>query len=349
MKQLFLFMIALICLFPSYSQSEYNSTFDSDYTTMLFYPKYNNTSKKVNKIVFQEVSQDGTIEGKYIKCFDNYGNLTYYARINRKNDTVSEGKFTYQGKNLITLSQIYKKGKLKSTAISTYDKYYHMTSYVKRGKKNKIRVLATWTFNDNGKIKESLLFKKDSLKIRNRWVYEYNEDGTASKSILYSKNGSVKKVWSYQCNPEGEKVNVKEKEVQICKNSHSDDQFYIITNRSINEKGKVYKTVQKLTNTDHLPIESCTYNENDSLVSKSVYDKSYERPISFTGYNKKGKKTYEFVYTYENGNRTSYTFSRGGKVRYKTIFKYNSEGFLVEEQHYNSKDELISTTKLIYE
>lgn len=349
MKQQFMLMLALLCLTPfAHSQSEYNTTFDSDYTMMINYPKYNNPSKKVKKVIFEDLYPDGSIMGKHVKCFDSNGNLTYFLQLNRKMDTIREGKFSYISQNLITLGEIYKKGKLKSIAISTYDQFSHLTSYIKRNGKSRVLVFAKWAINNNGKIAESILYKKDTIKVKNRWVYEYNEDGSQSKSTLYTSEGKIKRVWSYQCNPEGEKVDVKEKEVQICKNIHSDEQFYISTWRSVNEKGKVIKNVRKYTSTDRLPIESCTYNENDSLINKSVYDKSYDRPISITGFNNKGKKTYEYTYTYENGKRTSYCFSNRGKLRYKTIMKYNGEGLLVEEQHSNSKGEIISITKVSY-
>jgi hypothetical protein len=350
MKQQFMLMLALLCLTPlAYSQSEYNSTFDSDYSTLKYIPRNYIPPVKVKKITFEDLYPDGSIMEKQIKCYDEIGNMTYALQLNRKMDTIREGKFSYMGKDQITLSEIYKKRKMKSISRLTYDKYNHLTCYVKKNGKNKIKVYAKWNFSDKGKITESMAYKKDTSKVKNRWVYEYNEDGSQSKSTLFNGDGKIKRVWSYQCNPEGEKVEVKEKEVQICKNAHSDDQFYITTNRTVNEKGKVYKTVQKFTNMDRLPIESCTYNEKDSLVYKSVYDKSYDRPISHTGFNKKGKKTYEYTYTYENGKRTSYCFSNRGKLRYKTILKYNSEGLLVEEQHSDSKGEIFRTTKLTYE
>lgn len=349
MKKLFLYVLVFCLTTSLYSQNEYNSAFDQGYLNMRFTPSNFAPSKKVKKVTLEVITKNNNCVERYVKCFDNDANLTYFIHLNNRKDTIEKGIFSYIGQNKLKQSEIYKKGVLKSTTIFSYDENNHLISLLQQDGNHSMKSLALWKINEKNKITESVLYKKDTSNLKYRWVYDYYEDGAQSKSTLYNGKGRVKKVWSYQCSPEGEKVIPKEKEVQICKNTHIDEEFFIYTYRSVDKKGNVRKQVTKYTAKDRYPIESCIYNENDSLIHKSIYDKSFDKPISMISYDKKGKKTIQYYYTYENGNRSSYIFLIGSKMKYKSTMKYNSDGLLIEELQYDSKGKLTKIIKLTYE
>ena len=94
-------------------------------------------------------------------------------------------------------SDIYKKSKLKKYTTFTYDKNNHLISFEIKNGKNKTLSLAKWILNKiNGKdrVTESVLYTKDTSKIKYKWVYEFNEDGSQSKSTLFNGTSKVKKV-----------------------------------------------------------------------------------------------------------------------------------------------------------
>lgn len=343
------------CLFPSlslYSQHslyEYNTSGDLDYFSMRFTPTHESSPKKVKKISYEVIDPCHDKTEKYLKYFDSFGNLSYFCHLNEKNDTVEKGVFSFVDKDKMLQSDYYRKSKLKRSKTSVYDADKKLISIVIKDGKNRIKSLSKWSYTDKNKISESALYKKDTSAIKYKWTYEYNEDGSTKKSTLFYGNGKVKKVWSYQCNPEGEKEQVKEKEIKVCKNTYTDDQFYYTTWRSTDPKGKVIKSVNKYTSKDHFLIESCVYNESERLIYKSTYDKSGDKLLTSAAFDKKGKKSYEFAYTYENGNQVSYSYSRGEKIKYRSTMKFNSEGLMSEQLDFDSKGRLIKTTKLTYE
>jgi hypothetical protein len=354
MKHPLLLMLAFCLALTqiSYSQNEYNTSFDNDFIRMMYYPNQNAPLKKGGKILYDVINPNGKNAEKYVKSFDSDGNLISYIHLNRTNDTIEKGAFSFLEKGKMKQSDIYKKSKLKKSTTFTYDKNNQLISFEIKNGKNKTLSLARWTINKiNGKdrVTESVLYKRDTSKIKFKWVYDFNEDGSQSKSTLFNGTSKVKKVWSYQCNPEGEKTETKQNEVKICKNSYTDDQYLVYTRRFVDNKGRITKTITKYTAKDSLPIESCNFNEFDSLVYRNVYDKSWDKLISSTSYDKKGKKTVEFLYSYENGNQTSYSFSIGKKLKYKSIMKYNIDNQLIEEQDYDSNGTLFRTIKLTYE
>ncbi len=274
-------------------------------------PAYEPSSENVKKIVFDVTKTSPKKAEKYVKYFDELGNLTHFIRLNYKNDTLEEGFFSFIDKDKLTKSTVYKNSKLTFSTLWTYDQKQKLIAFVRENGKKKVQSMGKWTRNEKSFTTESVLYKKDTTKFCNKWVHEFNADDSPAKTTLYQKNGKIKRIWSYHCNPLGEKV--EKNEVLFCRDTHSDDQYSYASWRIVGEKGKVEKIVNKYTLKDHLLLESSTYNESELLLHRSIYDQSEDRLLSSISYDKKGNQSVSYFYTYENQRPVSYKFYIGKK------------------------------------
>ncbi len=172
-------------------------------------------------------------------------------------------------------------------------------------------------------------------------------------STLYNGKGKVLKIWSYQCNQEGEKLEKKENVTQICRWNKIDEKYLVKTWRSFDEKGKIKKDVYKYNANDSSIVEHRMFNENDSLIYICSYNSSWSLPLTVTSYDKKGKKSYEQISTYNNNKKSSYAFylskKSGMKLTMKIEYIYNDKDLLTEIRYIDSKGKHYKTIRLTYE
>jgi hypothetical protein len=352
MKHLFLFVLALCLTQVSYSQNEYNSSWDSDFSQFNYLPIPYTPTLNVNKITFEEIDINKNKVKKHVKYYNNKRKVVSYLLINDKNDTLVLGIQEYTAEGKIKSGQKFKKNVLVASSKSDYDDNGRITKWMKTKGNRKVVACNTWKWNEKGYMTESVLYKRDTTKIKYRWVYDYTDD-KRSMSTLYDNKGKVVKIWSYQCNQEGEKLEKKEKVTQICKWNKIDDKYLIKTWRSFDEKGKIKKDVYKYNATDSTIIEHRTYNEKDSLIYICTYNNSWEKPLTVTSFDKKGNKSYEQATTYENNRKVSYSFflskKKGMKKVMKVDYSYDNQGMLAEERYFDSKGIHYKTIKLTYE
>jgi hypothetical protein len=354
MKHLSLLMLALCLALTqfSYSQSEYNPSNDFDFIQFNYLPISYTPSQKVNKITFEEINLKNNKTTTYVKNYNSKGKVVSYLLINHKNDTLILGIQEYTADGKMKLGQKFKKHVLAVAAKANFDEKGRITEWIKTNGNKKVVSYNTWKWNQNGNITESVQYKRDTTKIKSKWVYDYVDNNKIS-TILYNGKGKVLKMWSYQCNQEGEKLEKKEKVTQICRWNKSDDKYLTQSWRSFDEKGKVQKNVLKYNIKDTSIVEHCMYNDHDSLIYRCTYNNSWDKPLIACSYDKKGRKSYEQIHTYENDLITSYAYYTPRKAIMKTIMKveymYNNLGMLTEQRFFNHKGKHYKTIKLTYE
>lgn len=352
MKHLFLFVLALCLTKLLYSQNEYNSSWDSDFNQINYSPIPYTPTLNVNKITFDEIDIKKNKVKKHVKYYNSKRKVVSCFIINEKNDTLLLGIQDYTAEGKIKSGQKFKKNVMIVSSITDYDDKGRMTKWVKTKGNRKIVACNTWKWNEKGFMTESVSYRRDTTKIKHKWVYDYTDD-KRSMSTLYNGKGKVVKIWSYQCNQEGEKLEKKENVTQICKWNKTDDKYLIKTWRSFDEKGKIKKDVYKYNSTDSSIVEHRIYNEKDTLVFLATYDNSWEKPLTVASYDKKGKKSYEQTTTYQNNKKVSYSFALSRKKGMKKVmsinYVYDNQGMLAEERFIDSEGKHYKTVKLTYE
>jgi len=336
-------MIFLLAVTHVFAQSEYNWQWDWEFDKSQYQPIQYSPTTQVNKITFTRTSKKGKVK-MYQKLYNENGNLTSYSEVLDEQHIQPIIEYKYDENDLITQSKSYKKGKLKYTIEKKRLEKGKPTEVKKTNSKGKVVTLSTWEYNSSNCVVNSTRYKNE--KLYRTWEYEYHSDCDKSKSVIKNKSGKVLKIWTYECKEEGQQLEKRKKETQVCKWDESTKDYLIKVNQSFDEKGRVYKTVSKYTLSDTLIVEYLKYNSNDELVVKRTYDKDYRKPLVQESY-KKGEVRYTTIYTYENGNLVSNTQSFKGKYRHKSTYKYE-ENRLVERKFYNKKNEVVNSVKLAY-
>lgn len=105
-----------------------------------------------------------------------------------------------------------------------------------------------------------------------------------------------------------------------------------------------------------LKRECMTTYLNDTQLTSRLYKNRKGDTISFYTYkfehnrllqsvSKQGRRITEGNYTYDNAGKTvSFESKRNGKLRYIIKYEYNTEGKLIKQSTYNSKNQLKSVT-----
>ncbi len=352
MKHLTILALCLALTQFSHAQSEYNPAWDSDFAQFNFTPINYTPTQKVNKITFEEINLRNNKTTTHVRNYNNMGKVVSYLQISPKKDTLIIGIQEYTNDGKMKLGRKFKKHVLTVASESNYDEKGRITKWVKTDGHKKVISCNTWKWNQSGNITESVEYKKDTTKIKNRWVYDY-VDNKKTGTTLYDRKGKILKIWSYQCNQEGEKLEKKEKVTQICRWNQSDEKYIIKSTRSFDEKGKIQKNVYKYNIKDSTIAEHTIYNEKDSLVYRCIYDRSWDKPLVASSYDKKGRKSFEQIHTYENGQISSYAYYTQGKTAMKAIMRveyiYNKQGLLAEQHFFNRKGKHYRTIKLTYD
>ncbi|HLV42879.1 MAG TPA: hypothetical protein VKY37_11415 [Brumimicrobium sp.] len=329
----------------SYTQtSEYNNytlaeNVQSQYTPIKYQP-----TEHVEKITFTVLGKKNK-ERKFIKEYNEEGQLTHFSGTDKNGNMIPISTIEYDQNNKVIVSKHYKKGELKNSIYRTYTDNGKLKEIVNKDAKEHVVFRNIWEYTADDCLSKSIRFKKNG-KIDKRWAYEYSDQCTKSKTTLYNGKGKVINTWSYACKEEGEKLEKRKNEAQVCKWEETTNNYLIKVYQTFNEKGKVRKNVSKYTLNDTLIVEHATMDDNDNLIHKSTYDKSYDKPLISTSFNK-GKKTYERIYEYENDNVVFYSFTYKEKLKSKYEYTYE-RNLLAEQKAYNKKGEVFRTVKLTY-
>lgn len=106
-----------------------------------------------------------------------------------------------------------------------------------------------------------------------------------------------------------------------------------------NKKGTLKRSYLYSYINDTLFESRIILNKKGDTISK--YVTQYELGKITRSTVSSGKKTWEYLYTYDNaGNRTSYTYNRKGKTKLTVKYEYDNNNKLLKQLTYNGKNKL---------
>lgn len=344
--------LSLIAVFISalvFGQNyEYNPDSEWGYNNAIYMPvQFNHLSGKpaidAEQLHFILINSKGK-KTEYYKEYNKDGKLLKYYKKDSKKGILPIAEFDYQDNKVKTAKSFKNKKIISSTEKKWYGKD-KLLETKRTNRKGELVSLKTWEYNNDSCLISSTYEKRGKLK--RKWEYEYYDKSNKSSTKLYNGKGKLLNVWTYDCNQEGEKLTVKNDTTQICKWDESSSDYLIKVYQTFDDKGKIKKYVKKYTKTDTLIVEITTYDENESMLYHSTFNKSFEKPLMSEGY-RKGKKTYSFEYQYDDDKVTSFNSYWKDKLCLKYENKYDGER-LIEQKRYDKKGELSLTIQLEYE
>ncbi len=265
----------------------------------------------------------------------------------------------YEAKKLIS-REVYKKGSLKYKVNNSYEGKYK-TSFTKTDAKGIVLAKNENTFTAKDyvtiflnssnhtykgkKLTSSISYKKGGEKQKNKWMYEYNDEGERTVTTFYNAQNKLKYTWDYGCKTEGDLV-VK-KQANYCKWQESEDGMLIEVTRKTSPKGKIQKTIKKYDADTNLVAQE-TYLD-DVISQKVSYDKVFSKPLQWENF-KKGKLKRKYSYKYAANGKVLNTKSFKGKdasrVVYEEKYTYKNEQLIAVENH--NKGKLIRSYVISY-
>ncbi|MFZ4399351.1 MAG: hypothetical protein ACOYO1_04890 [Bacteroidales bacterium] len=283
---------------------------------------------KEQKVYFQDFKIDTATSLIEQKLYDNNG---YESLIKRY---TTKGKMYFHiekenSENGRVLKEKYfdSKGKLKYWWEVIYDKKGNVIENKSSNNKGVLVYHTVNTINENGKITKCDSYHGKKHKLFSRMLYTYYPNGEKETTTQLDANGKIVKVWSYACSADGVERKIKKDTVQVCKIAdYNKDGGFTITNRTLNEKGKMERTVSRF-NKDSVQIEAYRYNNEDKIVYQNktkITDNGWE--TEYTSYYVKHAKPSSIVHHFYNLNKELINFDltsykRNGKISKK----YNSE------------------------
>ncbi len=157
MKNLCLFVLAICLTEVSYSQSEYNNYWDSDFNQINYSPIQLTPTQNVSKITFEEINLKKNKIKKHIKYYNNNGKVVNYLFVNEKNDTLVQGIQEYTATGEVKSGKMFKKKVLMAYLNKEYDSQGHITKMIKNKGDKKVIYYNTWKWDEKGNMTESIL------------------------------------------------------------------------------------------------------------------------------------------------------------------------------------------------
>lgn len=204
----------------------------------------------------------------------------------------------YKKDTFLTLNKFDNKGLLIEVS------YYN--------RKHELNSVGKYSYNEKGKMVNNTWFNKKG-KETIKYEYKYFENGSREESRYY-RNGKLKKVYNYTCEPTGV-IEKKVTQQNVCKKrTYNADSSYFEIYEGRDNKGHSSRRVAKFSK-DSMQIEDIYFDEND-------------------------KETRKYVYTYENKNYKTMATYRNGKLKNTSNFGYTPSGLENSYQTYNAKGKL---------
>jgi hypothetical protein len=196
-------------------------------------------------------------------------------------------------------------------------------------------------YNEFNKLSYRKHFNADTETPTKELRYSYHENGDKKETNYYVK-GKLKHTWLFECKPEGELINVKEKDAtKLCKLEDVDENGnYVVWDRKFDEKGRLTKE-KTVFNSDTLLILRQRYRGTDKLVYEQVnsYDAEnhFKSSIVKTFDKEKGLRlSSETTYSKEKGTLTLH-YNKKGKVTHTNLYSYGKHGKPLKIQNTGSR------------
>ena len=344
MKKAFLFLLGLtLMVSTSIAQYAYNlgwEFYQAKYTPIDYTP-----TKNVDQINFTVVNKKGKIT-RYTKEYNEAGKITCLSKFNKEGVSEPMVGYKYNDVDKVTEAKKYKKGQPRDTYSMKYNSFGREIEKTKTNKKGVLVYRHTWEYNPDSTLATHIRYNSDG-KIVSRWEYEYYSKREMKRSTLYNRRGKVKKIWSYECKSEGEILEKRKNETQVCRWDESSKDFLIKVYQSFDEKGRIRKYVTKYNAADTSIVSRKTYNGNDRLQWETTYDGSYNKCLSSIGYDKKGREKFKYLYTYAGDQTLTSTGFRKGKQTWRHEYTYENE-LLTEYKSKNKDGKIIRKITLTY-
>lgn len=217
------------------AKSDYlsNHAIDTLETTEYFFKKNGKQKSYYNYTKF-DINDKGQIAGIVRFEKDKLHNYSLY---------------TFNNDGEITQHVLYdKKGEVDATAYQNFDTYKLDYYVVKKGDTT-LRVI-TGKKDDNLQSRD-YYYRKGKLKYS--WLNEYSSDNKVEQVTMFKGNGKVKYVWDYRCKEEGVEINKHKDTTTMCTSiTEEEDGTTTYVYQHVNEKGELYKYINRLNKADKL-------------------------------------------------------------------------------------------------
>ncbi len=322
MKSVFLFHISIVLIVTnSFAQCNYTLGWEfsqSKHTPLAYEP-----TTLVDQINFKVVLKRGKIK-RYTKEYNDNGSLICLSKFNKDGVSKPMFEFQYNEDGRVVEAKKYKKEKLNQTILMKYNAIGKIGEKKKINSKGMVVHHQEWVYNPDSTLATYTWFDSDG-KISHKWAYEYFKKDELKRTTLYNRRGKVKKIWSYECKSEGEVLEKRKNETQVCQWDESSKDYLIKVYQSFDEKGHIRKYVTKYNAADTSIVERKSYDGNDRLLWESTFDGSYSKQLTSIGYNKKGREKYKYLYTYDGELVLSRTGFKKGKQTWQQKYTYDEE------------------------
>jgi hypothetical protein len=301
-----------------------------------------NLSRMKKRIVENHISGMQVTRYKYDKAgmpkpgrlayedkFDKDGNIIGYKEFKKNGKPKFNNVFTYNEKGLESeYRRLDKNNKIGPRTEYRYDEAGNLTDLrvFRPGPMNMAYHLLA-KFDDKNNMLESRYLIKNDTKPGNRYEYTYYPDGSKKRTVEYNKRNKVMHTWNYECNPNGTLANAHLKDTsKICIRYETDKSGNKVTiKEEMLKLGNVRRVITK-------------YDNNDNMIDVSAY-------------NKRSKRVYEYINTYDGQSRLTAANlygKRDGRTNKRYEYHYDEKGNITEEVVYNKAPEPSHVFKFSY-
>lgn len=367
-------MKKIILLFALIAASNINfaQNYDLEHIPWRFWNEFNLHSEskqrkserellKQNQVKSREkISYDKGVPFSTMEYFDEEGRVVRIERHWKKGGkSVSTLTYTAFGELKEVKGSDSKNRSWKT--VYTYDEENRLVTTLSLSVKNVYKKTEV-AYNEHGKLSYRKIYEKDTVNPKRELVYAYYDNGDKKETNYYEK-GKLKHTWKFECKPEGELINVKEKDAtKFCLLEDLDENGNrVVWERKFDEKGRLTK-VRTVYSPDSLIIMKQRYVGTDRLVYERV--NTFDEANNYAGstvttYDKKGEAflSSKSTYSKEKGSRTVY-YDKKGEISYTSFYLMNENGKPLKIQgigkgwnntklyHYNDQDLLSSEIRI---
>jgi antitoxin component YwqK of YwqJK toxin-antitoxin module len=344
--RLTLALLLISTVFSSSAQSDYIRNLAPDIYYLKYSPFEFTPSIGILEVHVESVDKKKT--RKYVKKFNEKGMLSEYYEV-KDNDSIKKRAMLFYDKDFqLTSVDFYKrkKNEIDNQIIFEYNAKKQITLMQRLKDDGSIKRESICKYNDSGCLDTRTDSKKNSTEIGNTLKNEYYDSCKRSKSILYDSKGKIKEEWNYMCDETGVRE-TKKNQTLICSWHESTADVLSMVYESVDDKGRVIKTIGRYTATDTLILEWERYNHDGELSYKYTFDKDFNKMLTYVHY-KKGKVKSTGTWTYTDNLLTSISTIRKEKLRSKREYVYDSEKKLTAYNEYGKKGKIIAKYLLTY-
>ncbi|MFZ4413463.1 MAG: hypothetical protein ACOYOV_10305 [Bacteroidales bacterium] len=313
---------------------------------------YKELKVKEQKVYFQNSAKDTTAYLFEQKTYNENGYESSIKRYKRNGKIYFHVEKEYSEKGRILKEKNFdSKGRPIYGWEVNYDNKGNMIDNKSTNHKGMLIFHTVNTFNDKGKISSCDSYYGKKQKLSSRMLYTYYANGDKETTTQLDALGKIIRVWSYACSSDGVERKIKKDTVQVCRIAdYNKDGGFTITNRTLNEEGKLERTVSKF-NRDSVQTQAIRYDNEDLVVYQNkttITEHNWE--TEYIGFYVKQAKPKSIIHNLYNQNKelVNYdmtTFKKNGKIKTKYSSEYNGVNQCLKTIYYKKAGREINYTK----